>query len=161
MNRKTAFSFTASPVSAEACQAIANIYLASAQRLAELNLDTIREVAEESVAASKSHHGKGGDSGFGFPQPTVLQPMVDKSMDYVHRAFAILVETQQEATKTLMSQFSGEGANYKLPTDWNAPLEMFNKGVKQFSTLATQGASATNEVARKASESLSRAIKAA
>lgn len=161
MNRKNTFSFTASPVNADAIQALANIYLAGAERLAELNLNAIREVVEESVTATKGHHGKGGDNGSGFPQATFLQPMVDKSMAYSRSAFAILVETQQEATKTLMSSFSGAGANYKLPTDWNAPFEMFNKGVQQFSTLATQGASATNEVARKASESFTKATKAA
>jgi hypothetical protein len=38
---------------------------------------------------------------------------------------------------------------------------MFNKGVHQFSALATQGASATDEVARKASETFTKAAKAA
>ena len=161
MNRKNTFSFPTSPVNADAFQALANIYLTSAQRLAELNLNTIREVVEESVTATKGHHGTQADNGFGFPQATFLQPLADQSMAYSRSAFAILVEAQQEAIKTLTSQFSGLGTSFNLPTDWNAPLEMFNKSVKQFSTLATQGASATNEAVRKASESFTKGTKAA
>lgn len=161
MNQKNTSSITASPVNAETVQALANIYLSSAERLAELNLNVIREVLKESVSATKGHHGKGNDNESAFTQASFLQPMIEQSMAYSRNAFSILVETQQEATRTLMSQFAAEGANYKLPTDWNASLEMLNKGVQQFSTLATQGASATNEVARKASETFTKAAKAA
>lgn len=159
MNQKNTSSITASPVNADTVQALANIYLSSAEHLAELNLNVIREVLKESVSATKSHHGKGNESS--FTQASFLQPMIEQSMAYSRNAFAILVETQQEATKTLMSQFAVGGANYKLPTDWDASLEILNKGVRQFSTLATQGASATNEVARKASETFIKATKAA
>lgn len=155
MNRKNPLSVPANPVNAETVQALANIYLASAERLAELNLNVIREVVKESV--SKGHHGKGDDNGSGFSQATLLQPMIDKSMAYSRSAFEIFVETQQEATKILMSQLSGLGTGYQLPNDWNAPIEMFNKGVQQFSALATQGASATNEAVRKTSETFTKA----
>lgn len=161
MNRKNTFSSTAGPINSDAIQATANIYLAGAERLAELNLNTVREVVEVSVAAAKEHHGKEGDNEPGFPQATFLQPMVDKSMAYSHSAFAILAETQQEATTMLMSQIAGLGTRFNLPTEWNSPIEMFNKGLQQFSALATQGASVTNEVARKASETFTKAAKPA
>ena len=161
MNQKNTSSMTASPATAEAVQALANIYLSSAERLAELNLNTVREVLEESMTATKEQLGKGADNASGVSQTNFLQPMVDKAMTYSHSVFAIFVETQQEATKTLMSQISGLSTTYKVPTDWNAPFEMFNKGVQQFSALATQGASASNEVARKTSETFTKASKAA
>lgn len=161
MNQKKTSSMTASPATAEAVQALANIYLSSAERLAELNLNTVREVLEESMTATKEQLGKGADNASGVSQTNFLQPMVDKAMTYSHSVFAIFVETQQEATKTLMSQISGLSTSYKVPTDWNAPFEMFNKGVQQFSALATQGASASNEVARKTSETFTKASKAA
>ncbi len=161
MNQKNTSSMTASPATAEAVQALANIYLSSAERLAELNLNTVREVLEESMTATKEQLGKGADNASGVSQTNFLQPMVDKAMTYSHSVFAIFVETQQEATKTLMSQISGLSTSYKVPTDWNAPFEMFNKGVQQFSALATQGASASNEVARKTSETFTKASKAA
>lgn len=161
MNQKITSSMTTSPVNSEAVQALANIYLSSAERLAELNLNTVREVLEERMTATKEQLGKGADNASGVSQTNFLQPMVDKAMTYSHSVFAIFVETQQEATKTLMSQISGLSTSYKVPTDWNAPFEMFNKGVQQFSALATQGASATNEVARKSSETFTKAAKAA
>lgn len=161
MNQKITSSMTTSPVNSEAVQALANIYLSSAERLAELNLNTVREVLEESMTATKEQLGKGADNASGVSQTNFLQPMVDKAMTYSHSVFAIFVETQQEATKTLMSQISGLSTSYKVPTDWNAPFEMFNKGVQQFSALATQGASASNEVARKTSETFTKASKAA
>ena len=161
MNQKITSGMTTSPVNSEAVQALANIYLSSAERLAELNLNTVREVLEESMTATKEQLGKGADNASGVSQTNFLQPMVDKAMTYSHSVFAIFVETQQEATKTLMSQISGLSTSYKVPTDWNAPFEMFNKGVQQFSALATQGASATNEVARKSSETFTKAAKAA
>lgn len=161
MNQKNTSSFSSSPVNADAVETLANIYLSSAERLAELNLNVIREVLKESVSATKGHHSKGNDNESAFTQASFLQPIIEQSMAYSRNAFAILVETQQEATKTLMSQFAAGGASYKLPTNWNASLEMLNKGAQQFSTLATQGASATNEVARKASETFTKAIKVA
>lgn len=160
MNQKNNSSSSASPVNAEAIQTLANIYLSSAERLAELNLNVIREVLKESVSATKGHHGKGNDNESAFTQASFLQPIIEQSMSYSRNAFAILVETQQKAIKTLMSQFASGGANY-MPADWNSSLEMLNKGAQQFSTLATQGASATDEVARKASETFTKAIKAA
>lgn len=161
MTNKNTSSISTSTVNADAIQTLANIYLTSAERLAELNLNTVREVLEESVAATKEQHGKGADNVSGVSQTNFLQPMVDKAMTYSQSVFAIYVETQQEATKALMSQISDLSTNYKVPTDWNAPFEMFNKGVHQFSALANQGASVTNEVARKASETFTKATKAA
>lgn len=161
MNQKNTSIDIASPVNADAVHALTNIYLSSAERLAELNLNVIREVVKETVSATKGHHGKGDDNESAFTQASFLQPMIEQSMAYSRNAFAILVETQQEATKILMSQFAVGAANYKLPADWNNSLEILNKGVQQFSTLATRGVSATNEVARKASETFTKATKVA
>ena len=162
MTQKNTSSISISTVNADAIQALANIYLTSAERLAELNLNTAREVLEESVTATKERLGKGADNVLisNVSQTNFLQPMVDKAMTYSQSVFAIFAETQQEATKTLMSQISGLSTSYKVPTDWNAPFEMLNKGAQQFTALATQGASVTNEVARKASETFSKATKA-
>jgi hypothetical protein len=160
MNQKNTSSIFASAVNTDAIQALANIYLTSAERMVELNLNTVREVLEESVTVSKEQQGKGvyvSD----VSQLNLLKPMVDKAMTYSHSVYAIFVETQQEASKTLMSQVSNLSTSYKVPADWNAPFEIFNKGVQQLSALATQGASATDEVVRKTSESITKASKAA
>ena len=157
MTHKNTSSISTDTVNADAIHALSNIYLASAERLAELNLNTVREVLEESVTATKEQHGKGADNVSGVSQTNFLEPMVDKAMTYSQSVFAICVETQHEAAKTLMSHISNLSTNYIIPTDWSAPLELFNKVVHQVSALATQGASATNEVARKASETFKKA----
>lgn len=92
MNQKILPAFPLAPVNADAVETLANIYLSSAERLAELNLNVIREVLKESVSATKGHHGKGNDNESAFTQASFLQPIIEQSMAYSRNAFAILVE---------------------------------------------------------------------
>lgn len=162
MNHKNSHSApTANTATTEAIQALANIYLASAERMAELNLSTIRDAVEDSLSTTRQHSNATAESGFNLTQATALQPMIDKSMAYSRSAYEILAETQQEVLKTLITQLGVFGGSFRIPTDWNASLEMFNRGVRQFTTVANQNASATSDAVRKSAESLMKASKAA
>lgn len=152
---------SANPANSEAIHALANIYMVSAERFTELNLSTIRDALEEGMSVTRQRPTAASNSGFEFPQATSLQPMIDKSMAYSRSAYEILAETQQEVLKLLTAQMGVFSGNFKLPTDWNASFDIFNNGVKQFTTAANQNLSATTEAARKSAEAVLKVSKAA
>ncbi|WP_416336480.1 TIGR01841 family phasin [Dechloromonas sp. A34] len=135
--------------------------MVSAERFTELNLSTIRDALDEGMSVTRQRPAAGSKSGFEFPQATSLQPMIDKSMAYSRSAYEILAETQQEVLKLLTTQMGVFSDNFKLPTDWNGSFDMFNNGVKQFTTAANQNLSATTEAARKSAEAVLKVSKAA
>lgn len=152
---------SANPANGEAIHALANIYMVSAERFTELNLSTIRDALEEGMSITRQRPAAASNSGFEFPQATSLQPMIDKSMAYSRSAYEIFAETQQEVLKLLTAQMGVFSGNFKLPTDWNASFDIFNNGVKQFTTAANQNLSATTEAARKSAEAVLKVSKAA
>jgi len=163
MPNKTAPSFnTAMPAAVDTFQALANIYLTSAERMLALNLSTLREAVEDSATAMSRLPDMKAGFGSNKQQATFVPPMLEKTMAYSRSAYEILAATQQEVTQMLTSQMTGSGSGFKIPTDWNAPFELFAKSVQQFSTLAAKGATATTEAGSRAlSETLSKVRRAA
>lgn len=162
MTHKNSHSLhSANSANQNAIHDLANIYMAGAERFAELNLSTIRDAVADGMPAKKQRSDAESDSGFNIPQATSLQPMIDKSMAYSRSAYEILAETQQEVLNLLTAQMGAFSGNFKLPTDWNVSFDMFNNGVKQFTTAANQNLSATTEAARKSAEAVLKVSKAA
>lgn len=163
MNRKNSQSLPiVNQANLETLQSLAGIYLSSAERLTALNLESARGMFEDAVAASTQQPAK--DTGFGFnlPQITFIQPSSEKVIAYSRSAYEILLESQQEIIRTLTSSFTNMNANFKLPTDWTAPFEMFSKGLQEASSLAQKNASAATEATqRSVTETVSRLAKAA
>lgn len=163
MNRKNSQSLPiANQANLETLQSLAGIYLSSAERLTALNLNSTRGMIEDAVAASMRQPAKETESGFNFPQIAFIQPSSEKLIAYSRSAYEILLESQQEIIRTLTSSFTNMNANFKLPTDWSAPLEMFSKGMQEASSLAQKNATAATEAAqRSVTETVSRLTKAA
>lgn len=130
----------------DAVRTLSGLYMSSAQRLLELNMNTLRETIEQTGEAART------TSGARSPQELqgAFQPMLETAQSYGRDAFEIIVGTQQEVMKVMLSQFGGANAMFAMPTDWNTAFDAFNSGVRRFSTMATENATAAAEAGTRA-----------
>ena len=84
---------------------VANTALASAERIAALNLNTARSALEDSVSGVKSVMGAKDPQAALAAQSALAQPAVDKAVAYARSAYEITSETQQELAKMVEAQF--------------------------------------------------------
>lgn len=162
MNRKNAPSHSSENQSnLEGIHGLATIYLAGAERLTALNLNSTRELLDDTLAASAQRATTGSNFGFSLPDVASVQPMIEKTIAYSRSAYEIVLETQQEMIQTLSTQFTSANANFKMPLDWNTQFDMFNKGLQEVTSLTKKNASATIDATKSAiAETNSRLSKA-
>ena len=86
--------------------AVANTALASAERIATLNLETARTVLEDSAASAKAMMAAKDVKEAVAIQASLAQPAVDKAVAYGKSVFEITSQTQQELAKMAETQFS-------------------------------------------------------
>jgi len=86
--------------------AVANTALASAERIAALNLNTARSALEDSVSSVKSVLGAKDPKEALAAQSALAKPAVEKAVAYSRSVYEISTETQQELAKMVQAQFS-------------------------------------------------------
>lgn len=146
----------------EALKGLADIYLSGAERLTALNLASTREMFDDTITASMQQTSKKNESGFNLPQMAFVKPSFEKAIAYSRSAYEILLESQQEAIKTVSSLVTNMNGNFKVPADWTASMEMFTNGVKEASSIAKKNvATATEAAQRTVSEARAKLEKAA
>ncbi|CAI08984.1 hypothetical protein; INTERPRO prediction: probable phasin [Aromatoleum aromaticum EbN1] len=129
----------------QAFQTISTLYLSSAQRLAELNMSAMHEAMEISTSAMQEMaRAKNPQDA----QLRVFQPLLENAQNYTRKACDILAKTQQEAVNAMIPQFAGRNPF----GDWNSAFEVFNTGMRRFSSLATDNLTAATEAASQATE---------
>lgn len=84
---------------------VANTALASAERIAALNLNTARAALEDSVSGVKSVLEAKDPQAAVAAQSSLAQPAVEKAVAYSRSVYEITSQTQQELAKTLQAQF--------------------------------------------------------
>ncbi len=84
---------------------VANTALASAERIASLNLETARSVLEDSVANTKALMGAKDPQEALSIQASLTQPSVEKAVAYSKSVYEISTETQEQLTKMVEAQF--------------------------------------------------------
>jgi phasin family protein len=84
---------------------VANTALASAERIAALNLDATRSAIEESAASAKALMGAKDVQEAIKIQAELAKPNVDKAVAYSKSAYEIATQTQGEFTKMVEAQF--------------------------------------------------------
>jgi phasin family protein len=84
---------------------VANTALASAERIATLNLDTTRSVIEESASNAKALMGAKDVQEAMKIQAELAKPNVDKAVAYSKSVYEISAQTQEQLTKMLEAQF--------------------------------------------------------
>ncbi|HSG21850.1 MAG TPA: phasin family protein [Azonexus sp.] len=147
---------------------VANTALASAERIAALNLNTARSVLEDSVSGVKATLGAKDVKEALSIQASLAQPNIEKAVSYVRSVSEITAQNQEEFTKLVQAQFAGfqktaadllEKATKSAPAGSEAAVSAFKSAfaaansafgnmssvAKQFSeTAQTQMATATN-----------------
>ena len=85
---------------------VANTALASAERIAALNLNTARSALEEGVSNVKSVLEAKDPQAAIAAQSALAKPAVEKAVAYSRSVYEITSETQQELAKAVQAQFA-------------------------------------------------------
>ncbi len=85
---------------------LANTALASAERIAALNLNTARSVLEDSVSGAKAMMSAKDPQEALTIQASMAQPNVETAVAYSRSVYEISAQTQEEVTKMLEAQFN-------------------------------------------------------
>jgi phasin family protein len=86
--------------------AVANTALASAERIAALNLNTARSALEDTASGVQTVLSAKDPQAALAAQKSLAQPAVDKAVAYGKSVFEITSQTQQELAKMVEAQFS-------------------------------------------------------
>jgi len=84
---------------------VANTALASAERIAALNLNTARSTLEDTAAGVQSVLSAKDPQAAFAAQKSLAQPAVDKAVAYGKSVYEITTEAQQELAKMVEAQF--------------------------------------------------------
>jgi phasin family protein len=84
---------------------VANTALASAERIATLNLETARSVLEDSVSSAKAIMSAKDPQEAISIQASLAKPNVDKAVAYSKSVYEISTETQEQLAKMVEAQF--------------------------------------------------------
>jgi phasin family protein len=96
----------ASKANVESLLTLANTAFASAERLAALNLNTARNILEDTVSSAKALMGAKDVQELMNIQASLAQPTVEKAVAYSRSIYEIATQTQEELTKVFESQFA-------------------------------------------------------
>jgi phasin family protein len=95
---------------------LANTALASAERIAALNLNTARSVMEDSVSGAKALMGAKDVQEALSIQASLAQPNVEKAVAYSRSVYEISAQTPEELSK--MVESSSANSRRPLPACW-------------------------------------------
>ena len=84
---------------------VANTALASAERIAALNLNTARAALEDTVSGVKTVMDAKDPQAALAAQKALAQPAVEKAVAYSRSVYEITAQTQQELAKMVEAQF--------------------------------------------------------
>jgi len=97
---------SANKVAVDSLLSLANTALASAERIAALNMDTARSALEDGVAGSKAVLSAKDPQEALSASTAMAQPGIEKAVAYSRNVYEISAQTQAEVSKTLESQFN-------------------------------------------------------
>ena len=95
----------ANKAAVESLLSVANTALASAERIANLNLETARAAFEDSAANTKALLGAKDVQEAISIQASLAQPNIDKAVAYGRSVAEISTQTQEELAKLVEAQF--------------------------------------------------------
>lgn len=85
--------------------AVANTALATAERVAALNLGAARSALEDSASATKAVLSAKGPQEAVAVQSSLVKPAMEKAADYSRSLYEISSESQQQLAKMIEAQF--------------------------------------------------------
>ncbi|MEF8733359.1 MAG: phasin family protein [Candidatus Accumulibacter meliphilus] len=96
----------ANKASVDAMLTLANTALASAERIAALNLNTARSMLEDGVSNAKAMLGAKNAQELFSVQASLAQPNLEKAVAYTRSVYEISAQSKEEISKLLEAQFS-------------------------------------------------------
>jgi phasin family protein len=97
---------SANKAAVDALLTVANTALASAERIAALNLNTARGALVDGAANAKTLMGVKDVQDLVATQQAIAQPAVEKAVAYGQNIYAITTEAQQSLAKMVEAQFA-------------------------------------------------------
>ena len=142
---------------------LANTALASAERIAALNLNTTRSVIEDSVTNARAIAAAKDPQEAASIAASQVQPNVEKAVAYSRSVFEITAQTQEELSKMVESQFGEFQKTVSSLLDTaavaavksaiaaaNSAFDNMNKAAKQVAEIAEANVAAATNAAVKA-----------
>lgn len=137
----------------ESLLTIANAAFASAERIASLNLNTARNILEDSVANAKVLLSAKDAQELVSLQSSVVQPAMDKIVAYSRNLYDIANETKEEFSSIFEQQMS------ELNKTVNSELDRVSKNAPAGSDVAVAAVKSAIAAANSAYETLSKTAK--
>lgn len=156
----------ANKASIESLLTLANTALASAERMASLNLKATRSLLEENAANTAAILGAKDPQAAIAIQASLFQPTVEKAVAYSRNAYEISTDSSKEVSKLLEDQFGDfqkQMADLLDKATKNAPAgsEVAVSAVKSAIAAATSAFDGMNKAAKQAVEMAGANVKAA
>jgi len=147
----------ANKASVEAMLSLANTALASAERIAALNLNTARSLLEDGVANTKAILGAKDPQEALAVQASLAQPNVEKAVAYTRSVYEISAQSKEEVSKLLESQFGDfqkqvAGLLDKAAKSAPAGSDVAVNAVKSAIAAATSAFDSMNKAAKQVAE---------
>lgn len=159
---------------------LANAAIASAERLAALNLNTSRSLLEDNLNTAKALLGAKDQKELAELQASLAQPAVEKAVAYSRAVYEISTETQGEVSKLVESQVAevqkgmsdalsqvpgaagsdaAADAFKRTVAAANAAFETLNQAAKQVSEIAEANMNAAAAASTKAVLAAAKGVK--
>ena len=147
----------ANKASVDAMLTLANTALASAERIAALNLNTARSLLEDSVANTKAILGAKDPQEALAVQASLTQPNVEKAVAYTRSVYEISAQSKEEVSKLLEVQFGDfqkqiAGLLDKAAKNAPAGSDVAVNAVKSAIAAATSAFDSMNKAAKQVAE---------
>lgn len=152
-------AFTAESV--DAFLSITEVYLDSSQRLAELTLAANRQTLDD--FASQGRRDADTDTGLASGQfdATRMQPMIERAVTYSRNVVEVLMQAQIDAGKILGQHLIPRMIRFPTADEWHVAAGNMSEGVRAFSELSAAATNSAETQARRATEMVSKSVKAA
>jgi len=147
----------ANKASVDAMLTLANTALASAERIAALNLNTARSLLEDGVANTKAILGAKDPQEAIAIQASLAQPNVEKAVAYTRSVYEISAQSKEEVSKLLEGQFGDfqkqvAGLLDKAAKNAPAGSDVAVSAVKSAIAAATSAFDSMNKAAKQVAE---------
>jgi phasin family protein len=147
----------ANKASVEAMLSLANTALASAERIAALNLNTASSLLEDGVANTKAILGAKDPQEAMAVQASLAQPNVEKAVAYTRSVYEISAQSKEEVSKLLEGQFGDfqkqvAGLLDKAAKSAPAGSDVAVNAVKSAIAAATSAFDSMNKAAKQVAE---------
>ena len=148
---------SANKATVDSLLSLANTALASAERIAALNLNTARSLLEDGVANTKAILGAKDPQEAIAIQASLAQPNVEKAVAYTRSVYEISAQSKEEVSKLLEGQFGDfqkqvAGLLDKAAKNAPAGSDVAVSAVKSAIAAATSAFDSMNKAAKQVAE---------